>query len=75
MPLLRMWVHCPRALNGLLPRRSNLVGYARWDARNLRQKLDSVLVLQLRGGVLAVLPSFYRVATSPTAVQAAEDGH
>jgi hypothetical protein len=27
VPLLRMWVHCPRASNGLLPRRSNLVGY------------------------------------------------
>jgi len=24
MPLLRVWVHCPRASNGLLPRRSNL---------------------------------------------------
>jgi hypothetical protein len=33
MPLLRVWVHCPRASNGLLPRRSNLVGYAQWDAR------------------------------------------
>jgi len=32
VPLLRMWVHCPRASNGLLPRRSNLVGYVRWDA-------------------------------------------
>src|SRR6202140_5126294 len=32
--LLRMWVHCPRASNGLLPRRSNLVGYVRWDARS-----------------------------------------
>src|SRR6266404_2745933 len=34
--LLRMWVHCPRASNGLLPRRSNLVGYVRWDARSDR---------------------------------------
>src|SRR5262249_15660954 len=30
MPRLRMWVHCPRASNGSLPRRSNLVGYTRW---------------------------------------------
>src|SRR5258707_10606651 len=36
MPLLRMWVHCPRASNGLLPRRSNLVGYVRWDAQSDR---------------------------------------
>src|ERR1700687_2301287 len=36
MPLLRMWVHSPRASNGLLPRRSNLVGYVRWDARSDR---------------------------------------
>ena len=36
MPLLRVWVHCPRASNGLLPRRSNLVGYVRWDARSDR---------------------------------------
>jgi hypothetical protein len=35
-PLLRMWVHCPRASSGLLPRRSNLVGYVRWDARSDR---------------------------------------
>ena len=36
MPLLRMWVHCPRASNALLPLRSNLVGYVRWDARSDR---------------------------------------
>jgi hypothetical protein len=30
---LRVWVHCPRASNGLLPRRSYLIGYAQWDAR------------------------------------------
>src|SRR2546425_9767382 len=34
MPFLRMWVHCPRASNGLSPRRSNLVGYVRWDAQS-----------------------------------------
>src|SRR6201984_2839514 len=33
VPLLRVWVHCPRASNGLLPRRSNLVGYVQRDAR------------------------------------------
>ena len=32
MPRLRVWVHCPRASNGSLPCRSNLVGYMRWDA-------------------------------------------
>jgi hypothetical protein len=31
---LRVWVHCPRASNGLLPPRSNLVGYMRWHARS-----------------------------------------
>jgi|SRR5213082_3923896 len=31
--LLRVWVHCPRASNGPLPRRSNLVGYVQWDAQ------------------------------------------
>jgi len=31
--ILQLWVHCPRASNGLLPRRSYLVGYAQWDAR------------------------------------------
>src|SRR5258708_10193458 len=36
---LRVWVHCPRASNGLLPPRSNLVGYMRWHARS-----DSVLI-------------------------------
>jgi hypothetical protein len=33
VPLLRVWVHCLRASNGLLPRRSNPVGYVQWDAR------------------------------------------
>src|ERR1017187_3898740 len=31
---LRVWVHCPRASNGLLPPRSYLVGYMRWHARS-----------------------------------------
>ena len=34
VPLLRVWVHCPRASNGLLPPRSYLVGYVRWHARS-----------------------------------------
>src|SRR5690348_2474501 len=40
---LRVWVHCPRASNGLLPPRSNLVGYVRWYARS-----DSVLLSSFR---------------------------
>src|SRR5260370_41160288 len=36
MLFLRIWVHCPRASNGLLPRRSNVVGYVRWDAQSDR---------------------------------------
>ena len=31
---MRVWVHCPRASNGLLPPRSNLVGYMRWHTRS-----------------------------------------
>ena len=34
VPSSHLWVHCPRASNGLLPRRSYLVGYAQWDARS-----------------------------------------
>src|ERR1700730_2573268 len=33
---LRVWGRCPRASNGLLPRRTNLVGYVRRDARSNR---------------------------------------
>src|SRR5258708_14476067 len=32
VPSSHLWVHCPRASNGLLPRRSYLVGYAQWEA-------------------------------------------
>src|ERR1700730_3983632 len=34
VPMLpfRVWVHCPRASNGLLPPRSYPVGYLRWYA-------------------------------------------
>jgi len=41
VPLLRMWVHCPRASNGLLPRRSNLVGHVQRDAQ-----FDRILLSQ-----------------------------
>src|SRR5882724_9458880 len=41
VPLLRVWVHCPRASNGLLPRRSYLVGYAQWDARFDRSSMPN----------------------------------
>jgi hypothetical protein len=41
VPLLQVWVHCPRASNGPLPRRSNLVGYVQWDAR-----FDRILLCQ-----------------------------
>src|SRR5260370_37899101 len=36
-----MWVHCPRASSGLLPRRSDLVGYVQRDAR-----FDQVLLVK-----------------------------
>src|SRR5258707_6730855 len=49
VPLLRMWVHCPRASNGLLPRRSNLVGYVRWDAQSDRFLLARQSFQQLSG--------------------------
>ena len=47
MPLFRVWVHCQRASNGLLPRRSNLLGYVRWDARSDRFLLARQSVQQL----------------------------
>src|SRR5947209_5935660 len=47
VPLLRVWVHCPRASNGLLPRRSNLVGYVRWDAQSDRSSLYRQSIQQL----------------------------
>ena len=31
VPSSHLWVRCPRASNGLLPRRSYLIGYIRWD--------------------------------------------
>src|SRR5215469_10469500 len=47
VPLLRVWVHCQRASNGLLPRRSNLLGYVRWDARSDRFLLARQSIQQL----------------------------
>ena len=41
VPLLRVWVRCLRASNGLLPGRSNLVGTVQWDAR-----FDQVLLVK-----------------------------
>src|SRR3989454_12647187 len=35
-PTFRLWVHCLRASDGLLPPRPYLVGYARWDTRSDR---------------------------------------
>ena len=35
-------VHCPRASNGLLPRRSYLVGYVQWDGRSDRSLLSTI---------------------------------
>jgi len=39
---LRVWVHCPRASNGSLPPRSNLVGYVRWDGRSDRSSFQTI---------------------------------
>ena len=44
---LRVWVHCPRASDGLLSPRPYLVGYAQWDARSdqfllVRQSLQQL---------------------------------
>jgi hypothetical protein len=47
VPLLRVRVHCPRASNGLLPRRSYLVGYVRWDGRSDRSLLSDNQLQQL----------------------------
>src|SRR5262252_2388241 len=40
VPTLRLWVHCPRASDGLLPPRLHLVGYVRWHARSNHSSLD-----------------------------------
>src|SRR6266513_1378058 len=45
--LLRVWVHCPRASNGPLPRRSNLVGYVQWDAQSDQSSLYRQSIQQL----------------------------
>jgi hypothetical protein len=47
VPTLRLWVHCPRASDGLLPPRLHLVGYVRWDARSNHSSLLDNHVQQL----------------------------
>src|SRR5215831_523783 len=54
MPLFRVWVHCQRASNGLLPRRSNLLGYVRWGARSDRFLLARQSIQQLSRSPLAL---------------------
>ena len=39
VPTSRLWVHCPRASDGLLPPRLHLVGYVRWDTRSNHSSL------------------------------------
>src|ERR1700722_15990560 len=57
---LRVWVHCPRASNGLLPPRSYLVSYVRWYARS-----DSVLLFLLQ----TIIPTAFSSHTAvPTAI-------
>src|SRR5438034_11736518 len=58
MLLLRVWVHCPRASNGLLPPRSYLVGYMRWYARS-----DSGLFL-----LQTIIPTAFRSQTGNPSV-------
>src|ERR1700674_5556348 len=69
MPLLRMWVHCPRASNGLLPRRSNLVGYVRWDARSDRFPPCQTIIptaFRSQSGLPTIRPeSRWQLATGP----------
>ena len=58
--LLRVWVHCPRASNGLLPPRSYLEDYVRWYARS-----DSVLLFLLQ----TIIPTaFSSQMVVPTAI-------
>src|SRR4029077_2327994 len=62
---LRVWVHCPRASNGLLPPRSYLVGYVRWYARS-----DSVLLFLLQ----TIIPTaFSSQMVVPTATSTPPD--
>src|ERR1700693_3060473 len=56
---LRVWVHCPRASNGLLPPRSYLVGYVRWYARS-----DSVLLFLLQTIISTAFSSHMAVPTA-----------
>jgi hypothetical protein len=55
VPSSHLWVHCPRASNGLLPRRSYLVGYAQWDARSDLSSLPDNLSNRFPGRSLLCL--------------------
>jgi hypothetical protein len=57
VPSSHLWVHCPRASNGLLPRRSYLVGYVRWDARSDLSSLPDNLSNRFPGRSLLCLMS------------------
>jgi len=57
VPSSHLWVHCPRASNGLLPRRSYLVGYAQWDARSDLSSLPDNLSNRFPGRSLLCLLS------------------
>src|SRR5882762_1809825 len=61
VPSLHLWVHCPRASNGLLPRRSYLVDYVRWDARSDLSSLPDNLSNRFPGrSLLCFLHRFHK---------------
>src|SRR2546426_6607015 len=63
----RVWVHCPRASNGLLPPRSYLVGYMRWHARS-----DSSFVLWFL--LQTIIPTAFSSQTrNPSIIRVRED--
>lgn len=55
VPTLRLWVHCPRASDGLLPPRLYLIGYVRWDARSNHSSLLDNHVQQLTDRTVPVV--------------------
>src|SRR2546430_8458936 len=71
VPTLRPWVHCPRASNGLLPRRSNLVGYARSEEHTSELQSQSNLVCRLLlekkkkdTKIFRCVPQLYHICTA-----------
>src|SRR5215469_3612607 len=62
VPTSRLWVHCPRASDGLLPPRLYLVGYVRWDARSSHSSLLDNHVQQLTD---RPVPNLYRTSHRP----------